>query len=138
MPPTDPVDVLYAGGIDRIAKAIGYQAAYEALMREFATRSESTMRHLFSDEGAAMNDIAEIVRRYPEWNIGFVDDGDAIHVQVKSRATSEDQEAAKRGQRDQIACEIKEVLAKYNKVPSLFAKHISMDLSEVDAEDSEE
>ena len=59
---TNPIDALYLSGIELIAEAIGYDAAFKSLMQEFRARSDEVKSQMFSLDGALMNDVDIIVK----------------------------------------------------------------------------
>jgi hypothetical protein len=130
MPPTGPVDALYASGIELICQAIGYKAAFEALQGAFEKLADSSRRHLFSIEGAFANDIAEIVARHPAWNIRFAEGDSGFQVEVAGRTGM----GATRDEAEEIQREIQAAFARHNKFPGLPGVRLNSEVTEAKAE----
>jgi hypothetical protein len=111
MPPTNPVDEIYASGIDRMAKVMGYEAAFRALWREFDNRSDAVFSQMFTLDGALMNDVAELVKQYPGRSIRFSELGDRLEFSISGTKTLEEAEEIRR--------RIDEAIDRRNKLPGL-------------------
>jgi hypothetical protein len=131
MPPTNPVDVIYASGIELAVKTIGHKAAFKALQREVENLSDATIRQIFTLEGAFANDVAELVKEYPGREIVFRKTENGYAATISGSNTLEEAQEIKR--------RIDEAIERRNKLPGVpeIRESITSTISEVDVPDEE-
>ena len=90
MPPKTAADRFYADRIDHLAQGLGYEAASSALSEEYEKARESTLEQAFHINGALMQDLVDIVEKYPKWGIRFIETKTGVDVKLTAPADDEE------------------------------------------------